>query len=83
MTEEKKEDSVEKLEKKIDSLEGKFDNFLTNHFAHLVENVETLMEQNTGIKQSMEAMEKNILKALGARAYDWSSEGKGIPETRK
>ena len=82
MEDKKKVEPIVKLEKKIDSLEEKFDDFLNNHFAHLAEDVTnlksngaTLINQNKAMQQNMVTMERNILKALGARAYDWVNKG--------
>lgn len=63
-----KQIDAKKLENKIDRLEGKFDSFLVNHFAHLASDVTTLIQENNKqhgeMQQSMDKMEKNILKGI-------------------
>ncbi len=75
MEKKKKENPTKKLEEEFHDFQKQWNTqwnkFLTNDFSHLVAKVDTLVEQNVGIQQNMVTMEKNILKALGARAYDW------------
>ena len=89
MDKEKNEDSVKKLEKEFHDFQKQWVKFLTNDFHHLVvdvgglkTDVGTLIKQNDGMQQNIKTMEKNILKALGARAYDWVG-GKVPPEGKQ
>ena len=70
MSEEKKEEPIEKLERKIDSLEGKFDNFLTNHFSHLVENVSTLTTDVDTLVQQNKTQHDEIQRSIEIMGTD-------------
>ena len=64
-------ETIKKLEDEFHDFQKEWKKFLANDFAHLATNVQTLVKQNETIQQDMKSMEKKILEALGARAYDW------------
>ena len=76
----KKEAPTNKLEKEFHDFQKEWQKFLANDFHHVAVNVHTLVKQNNAIQQNMGKMEKNILTALGARAYNWV--GEKIPEKK-
>jgi len=67
----KKEAPVEKLEQEFRDFQIEWKKFLTNDFQHLANDVGTLVQQNAVMQKNMSEMEKKILKALGAQAYDY------------
>ncbi len=76
--EKKQGDPIKKLETEFLAFQKEWKEFLANDFHHVAVNVDTLVKQNNiiqqnigTIQQNMDAMQKNILKALGTRAYNW------------
>jgi len=71
MEKKKTDNPTKKLETQFLAFQKEWKKFLENDFSHLVSKVDTLVEQNGVIQQNMGTMEQNILRALGAQAYNW------------
>lgn len=73
--EDKNKDPVVKLEADFFAFQKQWEQqwkkFLENDFTHLVDDVKLLVKQNKNIQKNVGVMEKRILDALGARAYNW------------
>ncbi len=67
MEDEKKEATTGKVEDQTD-FQKEWKKFQAGDFARLAVNVEALLKENETMKQSLKAMEKNIIEALGVQA---------------